>query len=1131
MGKNFVPTTGVIGDIKKAVGKKDVVVFNAAPNNRFHLATAVCRKFVYLVGDVSEARTAYNRITKYGDGNYALLPEKEDPLTKRMICDYSSTGERIRILAGMLDGSLDGVVLSCESFLARYPEKGRFADATITFKKNEEVKTADLADRLLYAGYKRDADVKTPASFRLSGDVLEIFPPAAFCPYRVDFFGDVVEKIRVYEPETHVAKEEVESLTVLPASDVLVRRNEVNGILNAIRKAARTLAPEMRSAAGDAAESFSLNPSDSLNGFILPFLEEQTAPFLTYAEMYTLVIDDVRQIEDKLKLTRKAFENRAETLAEGGKAFERHKNAIFTENGALAPRGAILGFGRTTSAIRLYRPQEIFDLKTSPLAPFYNDIEGFFTLVKQLLLRGVKIRVYAANESSLKALESAFNDHDIGVRIGFSPDADVALQTGDVEYGFYYPTEKFMCVGINDLARKQQPIRKKPRKQTFELPLKGDYVVHEKHGIGISEGMQRVKTLSGEKDFFVVLYKGGDKLFLPVEQLDTIEKYTGADKPALHKLGGAEFERVKDRVRQSVKEMAIDLLEIYRAREGRKGYKYQPDTPWQKELEDDFEFTETEDQLAAIADIKRDMESGKIMDRLLCGDVGYGKTEVAIRAIFKTVVEGKQAALLAPTTVLAQQHYNLICARMNKFKLKIELLDRFVPPAEIKKSLERIKSGESNVIVATHRLLGGDVVFHDLGLLVLDEEQRFGVEHKEKLKAFKSTVNVLSMSATPIPRTLHMALSGIRDISTLDTPPKNRLPVETYVTEYSEELLKDALERELNRGGQAFVLYNRVNGINKFRDTVISLVGDRTEVVCAHGQMTEEELETAIKKFYDGEAGVLVSTTIIENGVDLPNANTLFVIDSDNLGLSQLYQLRGRVGRSNVLAYAYFTVREGKVLTESAVKRLDALMANTELGSGFKIAMQDLEIRGAGNILGREQHGQMEKVGYEMYLRLVKEGIERAQGKEIEEEREIELKIDGDLALKESYVPEVKARTAIYRSAAKLTCTADGNELYKELSASYGDDARLKNVIRTGILKNVAKKLGVKKVVIGSAGSGIYFENSEILKEKRLYETLEKYKSAAVLCPTNPPSVVFGIAKLTQSARIKFVKDFLESVL
>lgn len=1129
----FSPVRGIPKQIKDSVRSgRNTMVFFAAQNNRCHLAANLGVRFLYLASDLVEGKKIYDRIRSYGDGNYALLPEREDVLIERKICDYNVIAERLKILRGMADGTLDGVVVTCESLLGFYPDRKRLEENVLTFRTGEETDVGTLAERLVACGYKRVEEPEKAASFRLKGDILEIFPVGEGKPYRVSFFGDEVEEIRPFLTDTHVVEDAIKELSVLPATEYIVYQNEIEGIRNSVLKVVRGKGAEVAARVKEAWENFLMNPSSPLNTFFLPFIGKSLGTLYEYAKGFTLVIDDVRTAEDKLRLTRKAFENRVETAIEGGKLLPCHFDSLPTEEDAENFNGTILGFGRITSSVRFFTPKEVYNLRANPLPPYYNDMESFFETVRSGVAGGMKVRVYAGNEDAKQALIRSFHDHDIGIRDGFDESADVAIDVGDVEYGFIYPSEKLLCVGVHDLSRKNAPVRRqKPAHKAFvELPQKGDYVVHETHGIGISEGFQRIQTRHGEKEMYVIVYRGGDRLMLPPEQLNTIEKYNGVDHPALHALGGAEFERVKNRVRASVKEMAIDLLEVSRARYNRKGHVYQPDTPWQREMEEDFEFTETDDQLAAIADIKNDMESGKIMDRLLCGDVGYGKTEVALRAVFKTVIEGKQAAILAPTTILAQQHYNLINARFNKYKFNIELLSRFVSPADIKKSLERIRSGKSNIIVATHRLLSKDVAFYDLGLLVLDEEQRFGVEHKEKLKTLRNDVNVLSLSATPIPRTLHMALSGIRDISTLETPPRNRLPVETYVTEYSDDLLKTALEKELSRGGQAFVLYNRVQGIEGFYKQVAELVGDRTEVVYAHGQMDEERMENAIKRFYDGDAGVLVSTTIIENGIDLPSANTLFVIDADRLGLSQLYQLRGRVGRSDVLAYAYFTVREGKVLTDGAVKRLDALMANTELGSGFRIAMRDLEIRGAGNVLGREQHGQMEKVGYEMYLKLVQEGIDEAQGKPTQKELEPELKIDAAYSLDERYMPDSKARIAVYRAVAELASTQEGVAYYRELKEKYGKSETLKALIRIGVLRNVAKKTGVKKIVVDKTGTGIYFFDAKSITDERLFVALEEYKECAVLIPTTPPNVVFQTKNLTLAERTKLVKDFLETM-
>ena len=1117
--------------IDKVSANKKTLLFFVAPNNRRHLASLLKKPFLYVAGDYIEGKKIYDRLTEYSNKKYALMPEKEDVLIKRKSCNYAFLQERIKILADLVNNRLDGVVITCENLLNFFPNKKILQDRLFTLKKGDEVDFNYLINILPEIGYKRVDSVEDVATYRIVGDVLDVFPVGSDTPYRVNFFGDEVERITTFSLETRLSNKEIPSIEILPATDIIVPQEYKDGILKALLKAKKGVGKELSEVISEIMSDFELNPSSPLNTLVIPYLGDLQGSIYSYFDDgAVLILDDVRQTEDKLKLVRKAFENRVDALYDGKKLAVAHYDNILTYEDLKLWDKAILGYSRISGRISFFEPQEIFNLKTSPLPPYYNDIEGFFVTLRQWMVRGVKVRVYAKDDNMLNALVKSFNEHDFGIKVGFDNHTDLTIEIGKVKYGFEYPTEKAVVIGINDISRKTFSEKSDRRKRAaFELPNKGDYVVHEKHGIGISDGMQRLKTSSGEKDYYVVLYRGGDKLYLPAEQLNTLEKYNGGDNPTLHRLGGAEFERVKNRVKNSIKEMAIDLLDIYRSRHMKKGYVYQEDTPWQKELEDDFEFTETDDQLIAISEIKRDMESGKIMDRLLCGDVGFGKTEVAIRAIFKTVIEGKQVAFLAPTTVLAQQHYNLLLARMNKFKLKIELLSRFVPKDQIKKSLERIKSGESNIVVATHRILSKDVVFYDLGLIVLDEEQRFGVEHKEKLKEFRNKVNVLSLSATPIPRTLHMSLSGIRDISTLETPPKHRLPVETYVTEYTDELLTDALNRELARGGQAFILYNRVQGIESFYNRVCSLLPSDVEVVYAHGQMEESRLESAIKSFYDGEARVLVSTTIIENGVDLPNANTLIVIDADRLGLSQLYQLRGRVGRSNVLAYAYFTVREGKVLTQEAIKRFDALMSNTELGSGFKIAMRDLEIRGAGNILGREQHGQMEKVGYEMYLKLIKEGIDEAQGKEVKHYKEPELKIDGNFALKENYITDQKARVAVYRTVSMLESSEEGQKYYEQISGLYGQSEELKNVIRVGIMKNFGKKMGVEKVVIGESGVAVYFADSSILQDEKLFLALEKFKKDAVLAPSTPPYVVFRFKNMEQSKRIKLVKNFIET--
>lgn len=1131
LDKVFKLDRGNLLSVKEAIDYgKNTVVFYVAENNRLHIASGLDKPFLYVASDLVSARKALDCLQEYCSGNVAMMPEREDVLITRKGTNYGLLNERINVLSKLINKTLQGVVITADALAQYYPARDVFESSIISIKLNDNIDTLDLAGKLVFMGYTRSGETDTPGTFSVRGDIFDIFPMGEDLPLRLNFFGDEVESIRQFSVDTMLSKGKITELTIYPATDILVSLKQAESVLNAVRKAKRNCTVILEERINDECERFINNPNNPLNTFFLPFLQPYLGTIYDYLPSDAVIVfDDTKQIEDKLRVNYNHFLQRVKSMHESNLCLKQHNEAILDIEKIKNFKHTLLGFGRITSQVSLFVPDEVFTIKTQALPAYYNNMLDFFDQLKAFNRNGASVRIYVKDENAKVSMFNTLKQEFIGIDTEINDQTKLGLLVGNVSHGFIYPNEKLVLIGINDLSRKVDLSKNLARKRlVFVLPNKGDFVVHEKHGIGISQGMQRIETSSGAKDFYVITYRDGDTLYLPADQLNTVEKYNGNDTPSLHKLGGAEFDRIKTRVKASIKAMTIDLLSLYQSRYQKKGFTYQADTVWQKEMEDDFEFTETDDQLIAISEIKTDMESGKIMDRLLCGDVGYGKTEVALRAIFKTVIEGKQAAILAPTTILAQQHYNLICARLNKFKLKIDLLSRFVPKDEIKKSLERMRNGESNIVVATHRLLSKDVEFFDLGLLVLDEEQRFGVEHKEKLKVFRNKVNILSLSATPIPRTLHMALSGIRDISTLEMPPKNRLPVETYVTEYNDNLLKDAITKELSRNGQAFILYNRVHSIEKFYNHVCSLFDESVNIIFAHGQMDEIMLEDRIKEFYDNKAQVLISTTIIENGIDLPNANTLFVMNADTLGLSQLYQLRGRVGRSDVPAYAYFTIPEGKVLTTNAVQRLEALMDNTELGSGFRIAMRDLEIRGAGNLMGREQHGQMEKVGYEMYLKLVKEGIDELQGKVVAENRDLELKVDGNYSLDESYITDSKDRVTFYRRISCLITKEEGQEYYDSLKDTYGKPPQsVSNIIRLGIIKNLAQKANIAKISITKGGTGIFFYDTSVLTNEKLFVAISTYSKICVLSPVSPPAVIFDDKSMSQTDKIKLILNFL----
>lgn len=1122
---------GQLAEIKKAIdNNRSTVVFYAVENCRYHIASALERFFLYVVPDRLAARRAKTLLSAYTGQDIPIIFERDDTLINSQSVAAYSLGERLKTLTDITLGKARGAIISAEGLLQYYPKKTALEATIRNYKVGDTLDPLDFVEYLVSIGYKRAERADERGSFSLRGDVINLYQYDNEMPYRIELFDNVIESIKHYDNETLSVTEKIQQLRIIAASDILIDQNAIKSILNTIDAQRKSAGLKLSEILGETKEKFLNHPSNPALTWLIPFMTQHFCGIHEYLpEDAVIVFDDLRSIDDKLKLVQNAHSVRVKSFIENGEASPLHANAIFNsaEVYAAIKDRLKLGFMTITSSNPIFEPREIFSIKSQALPRYYNNFSQLVDDIKGYVNNDAKVFIYCKSYN-FEAFLKNLRDNFIGAkRFEYGQEeGEVNVIEGYLPAGFAYNAEKIIIIGNDDIERKRESAKTRKRSD-FVLPEKGDYVVHEKHGIGISEGMMSVKTLDGYKDFYVVLYRDGDRLYLPAAQLDTLEKYSGGEKPSLHRLGGAEFAKVKKRARESIKKMTIDLIKIYERRQNMKGHKYQPDTVWQKELEDSFEFEETEDQIVATNEIKQDMEQGKIMDRLLCGDVGYGKTEVAIRAVFKTVIEGKQAAILAPTTILAQQHFNTLSARFNAFKLKIAQLSRFVPNKKIKENLEKIKSGEINVIVGTHRMLSADVVFSDLGLLVLDEEQRFGVEHKEKIKTLRANVNVLSMTATPIPRTLHMSLSGIRDISMLETPPGNRIPIETYVTEYSDNLLMDAVRREMARDGQVFILYNKVFTIEAFYKHVKNLVGD-IPTIYAHGQMTDRELELRIRRFYEREASIMISTTIIENGIDLPLANTLIVIDADTLGLSQLYQLRGRVGRSNVLAYAYFTVREGKVLTENAAKRLEALMEYTELGSGFRIALRDLDIRGAGNVLGREQSGQMEKIGYDMYCRMIKEVIDEAAGKKTVEKREIELNIEGDSSLPEDYIVSMRERTKFYKRVSALQSAAEGRQYIKELTESYKKPPEsVINIIVTGIIKNLAQCLCIRKLVINKEGSGLFFYDDSCLQNPAVIDAVSSMQRFAVLSPTSPPAVVFKHKGLNHNARIKLVLDFL----
>ena len=777
--------------------------------------------------------------------------------------------------------------------------------------------------------------------------------------------------------------------------------------------------------------------------------------------------------------------------------------------------------------------ESVFNIRRLPTRSYLTD----FMALRQDLLDYLSMRLgvilFAGSERNKDKLfefltSNGFVGHDYEKEV-FELNK-IYISSLAFPFSFSFLSHRVAAIGVDSLFKQQTSIFAKGKHAVFYLPKLGDYVVHTFHGIGKCVRIERMKLADCEKDYFVIEYKNGGVLFLPSEQANTISAYIGGeDQPKLSALGGGEFSRLKDKVKAGLKEMAISLTAIYKEREHSKGYKFSRDEYLDKKFADAFGYAETPDQLKAINEIEKDMESDKIMDRLVCGDVGFGKTEVALRAAFKCIYNGRQVALLCPTTILSEQHERTAKKRLEEFGANVEVLNRFKTPAQVKDILAHTAEGKVDLIIGTHRLLSNDVKFKDLGLLILDEEQRFGVEDKEKIKNAKRTIDVLSLSATPIPRTLNMSLSGIRDISVIETPPKERLPIQTYVAEQSDDLIRDVLARELARGGQAFVIYNRVETIQEFASYIRSLLPN-AKVGIAHGQMAERELENTINKLYDGEYNIFISTTLIENGIDLPSANTMVIIDADRLGLGQLYQIRGRIGRSDKLSYAYLLYDKNKMLTPDAYKRLDAIKEFSELGSGFKIAMRDLEIRGAGNIFGKEQHGHIAKVGYDMYIKLLDEAVAELQGKNSQnQENEVKLEVTLDAYISESYISSSDERILMYTKISNIGSREQETELLKALQDGFGNVPReVRNLCKLALLKNLASRFNIQKIRVNASTCQIVLNKCEEILPKSFAEHLSEYKG--VLSFDVLPKINF-VCDGTTLVRVEHLISFFEASL
>lgn len=974
-----------------------------------------------LVEDERRAREIYEDYRFYDRKVYSY-PAKDLLFFQADIHGNLLIRQRMKVIKALLEEKELTVVTSIDGCMDFLESLEKIKEQLIHYESDSTVDTEQLKNQLVALGYERVGQVEMPGQFSVRGGIVDIYCLTEENPWRIELWGDEIDSIRSFDPESQRSLENLEELTIYPAVEHIGDKDMVS--------------------------------------FLDYFPEERTIIFLDEPNRLT---EKGGAVEEEYRQSRMHREEKgSRNLPENWLcSFEQLQKELNKRNCisvcALEPKQAG------------WKVREKFYLEVKSISAYNNSFELLVKDLHQYKKQGYRIALLSGSRTRAERLAKDLQEEGLAAFYGQDYDREICpgeimVVYGHAKKGFEYPLIKFAVMTESDIFGQEQKKKKKKnysgsRIQDFAELSIGDFVVHEKHGLGIYRGIEKVEVDRIVKDYIKIEYRGGSNLYIPATQLDCLQKYSGADAskaPKLNKLGTQEWNKTKSKVRGAVKNIAKELVELYAVRQEKEGYVCGPDTVWQREFEEMFPYEETEDQLSAIEDAKRDMESTRIMDRLICGDVGYGKTEVALRAAFKEVQESRQVAYLAPTTILAQQIYNTFVQRMKEFPVRVELLCRFRTPAQQKKAIEDLKKGQVDVIIGTHRILSKDVQFKNLGLLIVDEEQRFGVTHKEKIKQLKKDVDVLTLTATPIPRTLHMSLIGIRDMSVLEEPPMDRMPIQTYVMEYDEETVREAINRELRRGGQVYYVYNRVTDIADVALRIAKLVPD-ARVDFAHGQMSERELENVMYSFVNGDIDVLVSTTIIETGLDISNVNTMIIHDSDRYGLSQLYQLRGRIGRSNRTAYAFLMYRKNVMLKETAEKRLAAIREYTDLGSGFKIAMRDLELRGAGNLLGAQQHGHMNAVGYDLYCKMLNEAVKEAKGIHTMEDFETSVDLNVDAYIPDSYISNEFQKLDIYKRIAGIETQQDYDDMLEELLDRFGEPGKaVLNLLAIAKLKAIA---------------------------------------------------------------------------
>ena len=1131
-----------------------VMISGCIDTQKIHLVHAAVNDYRFrliITGDEAKAREMQED-SRFFDKSSIYYPAKDFIFYSADVHGNQLAGERLRciqkIIAAQDNRTNITVITTIDGCVDMLMPLQRYHDNIIHFKNSDIIDTEKLISKLVGIGYTRVPMIDGQGQFAVRGGIIDIFSYTDETPVRIELWDDEIDSIRFFDVESQRSVEKIQTYDVFPATEWILSEDEIDAgfekVKDEVEKQLVTLGNDkkkktqqemdacnrLRHAYADFERTrdyskFILSFTDEIEGFTDYFPKDETV----------FVLDEPDRIMERMELISYEYEESMKNRLEGGYVVASQTKLMrpIAEVYKNMQSSRLMLLSSLDYKPKMLKPADYLRIDARSISSYNNSFEYLADDINKYKRTGY--RVVLVCNSRTRAARIVADLEELGTQSYFSEDYDkeimpgtVMVTYGNIHRGFEYPLIGFVIITENDIftSRTRKKQKKKYEGRSIagfnELNV-GDYVVHEMHGLGVYKGIEKITVEGVEKDYIKIEYAGNSNLYVLATQLDRLQKYAASDtekKPKLNKLGSVEWNKTKAKVHGAVEEIAKDLVELYSIRQNQKGYAFGPDTVWQKEFEEMFPYEETDDQLNAIADTKADMESTRIMDRLICGDVGYGKTEVAIRAAFKAVQEGKQVAYLVPTTILAQQHFNTFEQRMKNFPLKVAQLSSFRTNKEIKETLADLKKGFVDVVIGTHRLLSKDVEFKDLGLLIIDEEQRFGVAHKEKIKKLKNNIDVLTLSATPIPRTLHMSLVGIRDMSVLEEPPVDRVPIQTFVTEHNDEMIREAINRELARGGQVYYVYNRVRSIDEAAAHIQELV-PQANVAFAHGQMEKRELEKIMVDFINGDIDVLISTTIIETGMDISNVNTMIIEDADKFGLSQLYQLRGRVGRSNRTAYAFLLYRRDRMLTEVAEKRLSAIREFSDFGSGFKIAMKDLEIRGAGNVLGKSQHGHMAAVGYDLYCKMLNEAVNDLKGIKNEYSFETNVDLSVDAYIPSTYIKSEYQKLDIYKRIAAIESEEELSDMKDELVDRYGSlSTPAVNLLNIALIKSMAHKIGIMEMkgTIEDGPSGCYktvmkvYPKAEINTEA-IPDFIDSFGGAMKLVSGSQPQFIWRVTK------------------